>query len=301
MCAEAHAVAIPTYDQFIEPLLRHLAEQDLPVSTATVYAAVADATSLTPEDRAALLPSGTQRVYQNRIGWAHDRLKRRGLSASPKRGLWQLTEQGRAFAKRHPHLSADQLEDIASSWKEATPHPPIKTPVADLGPDERIEQAVEEIRDSVSRDILERIHQAPAEFFERLVLELLHSMGYGESRDALKHVGGPGDEGIDGVIALDRLGLDRVFVQAKRWKGSVGGPEVQTFLGAMKLKGTEKGVLFTPGEVTKDARHLAAKTNGNLVLIDGTRLANLMIEHRIGVSERTVAVPRVDQDFFTEE
>jgi restriction system protein len=292
---------MPTYDQFIEPLLHFLAGQGEPVSTAAVYAALADATGLTPEDRAAMLPSSGQRVYQNRIGWAHDRLKRRGLSSSPKRGAWQLTEQGRAFAKSHPHLSGDQLENIASSWKDgSTPHP-SKPPVADLGPEERIEQAVDEIRDSVARDILERIHQASPEFFERLVLELLHSMGYGESRKALQHVGGPGDEGIDGVIALDRLGLDRVFVQAKRWKAAVGGPQVQTFLGAMRLKGTEKGVLMTPGEVTKDARQLAAKTNGNLVLIDGTRLAELMIEHRVGVSDRAVAVPRVDQDFFTEE
>lgn len=248
-----------------------------------------------------MLPSGGQRVYQNRIGWAHDRLKRRGLSASPKRGLWQLTEQGRTFAKGHPHLSADQIEEIASSWKDGATAHPVKAPVADLGPEERIEQAGEEMRDSVARDILERIHQASPEFFERLVMELLHAMGYGESRKALQHVGGPGDEGIDGVIALDRLGLDRVFVQAKRWRGSVGGPQVQTFLGAMRLKGTEKGVLMTPGDVTKDARQLAAKTNGNLVLIDGPRLAELMIEHRVGVSERMVAVPRVVQDFFTEE
>jgi restriction system protein len=301
MCAEVHTVAIPTYDQFIEPLLRYLAEQHEPVSTATVYAAVADATALTPEDRAALLRSGGQRVYQNRIGWAHDRLKRRSVSASPKRGFWQLTDHGRAFAKSHPHLSATQLEEIANSWKEGPSPRPIEPPIADLGPEERIDQAVAEIRDSVARDLLERIHQASAEFFERVVLELLHAMGYGESREDLQHVGGPGDEGIDGVIALDRLGLDRVFVQAKRWKGPVGGPQVQTFLGALKLKGTEKGVLMTPGDVTKDARQLAAKTNGNLVLIDGTRLAKLMIEHRVGVSERPVAVPRVDQDFFPEE
>ncbi|MFB3855016.1 MAG: restriction endonuclease [Vicinamibacterales bacterium] len=138
------------------------------------------------------------------------------------------------------------------------------------------------------------------EFFERLVLELLHAMGYGESRKALQHLGGPGDEGVDGVIAPDRLGLDRVFVQAKKWKGPVGA-QMQTFLGAMRLKGTEKGVLMTPGEVTKEARQLAAKTGGNLVLIDGSRLAELMIETKVGVSDRSVTLPRVDQDFFPEE
>lgn len=126
-------------------------------------------------------------------------------------------------------------------------------------------------------------------------------MNYGENRRALQHLGGPGDEGIDGVIALDRLGLDCVFVQAKRWKHSVGGEQVQTFIGAMKLRGTEKGVLMTPGEFTTAARKLAAQTNGNLVLVDGLRLAELMIEHKVGVSERAVALPRVDQDFFEEE
>jgi restriction system protein len=126
-------------------------------------------------------------------------------------------------------------------------------------------------------------------------------MNYGQSREALQHVGGPGDQGIDGIISLDRLGLDRVFVQAKKWQGPVTSSQVQTFMGALRFQGATKGVLITPGDFTKDAKQIAAKAQGSIVLVDGRRLTQLLIEHRVGVAPRQVSIPHVDHDFFEDE
>jgi restriction system protein len=149
--------------------------------------------------------------------------------------------------------------------------------------------------------LLELLGRGSPTFFEQVVLDLLHEMGYGESPAALRRVGRSGDGGIDGVIALDRLGLERVYVQAKRWANSVGSPQVQGFLGALRLQGAEKGVLITTGTFTREAEEAAARTNGKLVLVDGKRLAQLMIEHGVGIASRQVSIPKVDSDYFPEE
>jgi restriction system protein len=165
-------------------------------------------------------------------------------------------------------------------------------------PDESIEKALSEIVDSVAHDLLERIGQAPPAFFERLVLELLHVMGYGLSRSDLQQVGGSGDGGIDGVISLDRLGLEKVYIQAKRWQGTVGSPQIQTFMGALQLQSANKGVFLTTSAFTKDARDAAAKARGAVVLVDGARLTQLMIEHGVAVTHKLVKVPKIDGDYF---
>jgi restriction system protein len=241
---------VPTYDQFIEPVLRYLAAHADGAAIIDTYEAVANAIKLTPEDRAEMLPSGAQAVFKNRIGWAHDRLKRAGLSASPRRGFWKLTAEGQEFAAKHQTLSDDEVERLASvdrtsrlrPKKETSDDGPSSPPLSSQAPDksspeERIEAALAEVRDSVARDLLENIGRAPPEFFEQLVLDLLHAMGYGTSRSDLQRVGGSGDGGIDGIISLDRLGLEKVYVQAKRWKNTVGSPEIQTFMGALQLQG----------------------------------------------------------------
>jgi restriction system protein len=306
-------MSVPTYDDFIEPLLRYLATHAKGGAVTDVYEALASAMRLTAEDRAEMLPSGTQAVFRNRIGWAHDRLKRAGLSSSPRRGFWRLTPEGEALAANYKSLPSAELERIASAYRTSRLRPkkdaagemssaPVlpETQTEKASPEERIEAALAELRDSVARDLLENIGRAPPEFFEQLVLELLHAMGYGTDRSALQRVGGSGDGGIDGTISLDRLGLEKVFIQAKRWKNAVGSPEIQGFMGALQLQAASKGVFITTSTFTKDARAAAGRARGTIVLVDGEQLSTLMIDHGVGVVHKPLRVPKVDGDYFEE-
>jgi len=300
-------MAVPAFYVFIEPLLRYLAAHPEGVRSGDAYEAVASAMALSPEDRAALLPSGNQPVYQNRLGWAHDRLKRAALSSSPRRGLWVLTEEGKQFHRAHPTaLTPDEVraiwyirrEDGAGDEEEDEDAGALPT-VPSQSPEELIQRGFDEIRESVSRDLLERILAASPAFFENLVLELLHTMGYGTSREALEAVGGSGDGGIDGVISLDRLGLEKVYVQAKRWRNQVPPSQVRDFYGALAGRRANKGVFITTSTFSPDAREFAKQVE-RIVLVDGVRLAALMIEHGVAVQHRVLKVPRVDGDYFEE-
>lgn len=302
----------PTYDKFIEPLLRVLAEHPDGMRTSEAHDAVARRIGLTEDDRAERVPSGVQPLYKNRNGWAHDRLKRAGLSSSPRMGFWRLTPPGVSLAAKSKELSVDALGaivevDRSSRLRGGEDAPsPLATPPLDIvrgdtsSPEERIEDAIEELRDSVARDLLELIGRAPPEFFEKLVLELLHKLGYGTSRADVQRTGGSGDGGIDGIISLDRLGLEKVFIQAKRWKSAVGSPEIQGFMGALQLQGATKGVFVTTSAFTREAKLAATKSRGTIVLVDGERLATLMIDNGLGVSHRALVVPKVDSDYFEE-
>jgi restriction system protein len=303
-------MTVPTYDQFIEPLLRFLAARPDGVPIGDACEGVANTMKLSPEDRAEILPSGRQAVFRNRIGWAHDRLKRAGHSESPRRGLWRLTSKGVAFAKANKSLREEEIDDLATVDRSSRLRPknesdpdedPDETTISDpvkVSPEERIEAALEEVRESVSRDLLENIGRAPPEFFEHLVLDLLHAMGYGTSRSDLQRVGGSGDGGIDGIISLDRLGLEKVYIQAKRWKSTIGSPDIQGFMGALQLQAASKGVFITTSNFTKDARQAARRARGTIVLVDGKQLSALMIEHGVGVSHKALKVPKVDSDYF---
>lgn len=304
-------MSVPTYDQFIAPLLRYLAEHPDGVRTADAHEAVAAALHLSAEERAERVPSGVQPLYKNRNGWAHDRLKRAGYSTSPRQGFWRLTPEGQKFAAANPKLSDEEVERLANVDRSqrlrpkkdspedtpSTPELPAET-TAKASPEERIEAALAELRDSVGRDLLESIGRAPPEFFEQLVLDLLHAMGYGTSRSDLQRVGGSGDGGIDGIISLDRLGLEKVYVQAKRWKNTVGSPEIQGFMGALQLQGASKGVFITTSAFTRDAKEAAARARGSIVLVDGAQLSALMMDHGVGVSHKALRIPRVDGDYF---
>ncbi|NDD29696.1 MAG: restriction endonuclease [Proteobacteria bacterium] len=301
---------VPPYYKCIEPLLRALVQFDRPLTRGEAIEAGARELGLTEEDLSERIPSG-QPLYQNRLGWAYDRLKRHGLAASPRRGYWSATPQGRQLLGKHskglPEALVTSIAQLPRGEEgESDGSGPERLRDIDerlyaLSPTERIDQAVAEIRDSVAQELLEIIARSSPRFFESLVLELLHAMGYGTSRDDLQHVGGSGDGGIDGIISLDRLGLEKVYVQAKRWQGSVGGPIIQTFLGALQLQGANKGVLLTTGTFTKDAKAAADRAHGRVVLVDGVILARLMIEYGVGVSHKEVRVPRVDGDYFEAE
>jgi restriction system protein len=167
-------------------------------------------------------------------------------------------------------------------------------------PDDRLAQALRELRQSAEADLLELLANVSPAFFETIVLDLLHRMGYGASRADLQRVGGAGDAGIDGIISLDRLGLEKVYVQAKRWQNSVGRPELQAFYGALAGQKAKKGVFITTSAFTGQALDFAKSVEG-IVLVDGARLAGLMIDHEVGISSRAVRIPKIDSDYFDEE
>jgi len=308
-------MTVPTYDQFIEPLLRFLVQHPDGVLAKQAHDAAATLLGLTEEDRQQLLPSGTQRIYKNRVGWAHDRLKRAGLSSTPKRGFWKPTADGIAFAAENiAPFSTDLAQKLAIGFKDVKLKIPPNTglqmeiglpqqplPIAAVAtPDDQLGQAVTELRESAASELLEVLASVSPSFFETIVLELLHRMGYGANRSDLQQVGGSGDAGIDGIISLDRLGLEKVYVQAKRWQEGIGRPQLQAFYGALAGQKAKKGVFITTSFFTAKALDFTKSVDG-IVLIDGARLAGLMIDFEVGIQVRTIKIPKIDTDYFDEE
>ncbi len=268
--------------------------------------------ALTPAQRAERLPSLTHLRYRHRIGWCLNLLKNAGLIESPSSGVWRLTANGQQMLTTHPAgldaeatklisrearaagLRAENEQDSTEAEEGRDTAQILQQP-----PEERIDAAMKEMRAAVAAELLDRISQAPPSFFETLVLDLLHNLGYGSSSEDMQHVGSSGDGGIDGIISLDKLGFEKVFVQAKRWQGSVGRPEVQAFFGALAGRRAKKGVFITTSSYTREALAFGEQVSDSVVLIDGSRLTQLMIDHRVGVSHyRVVPIPRVDGDYF---
>ncbi len=255
-------------------------------------------------------------IFANRVGWAITDLKFAGLIKSPRRGVFQITEEGRKLLDDRPSqvnvkflmknyelYRKSQTKDAKLARSRKTRKiEDVETTIEAGTPEERIEQAAEEIRAALERELLERIHCAPPDFFERLVVDLLEAMGYGVG----EHEGRPGDGGVDGKIREDALGLDEVYVQAKRYapKNSVGSQEIDAFAGALDIKGTNKGVFFTTSTFSPAARRHAEASSKKIVLIDGEELASLMARHSVGVRESEgIAlviehVKRIDEDYF---
>jgi len=304
-------MAIPTYDYCIYPLLQTLAAYPDGARASELQDRTADRLGLSAEERAEILPSGAQMVFRNRIGWAHDRLKRQQLSESPRRGWWRITPAGRLFLAAHPDGIDDALRLRLARFSVTdnggiTPHSATNSvpssatdPVPDSSPEERIDAAVKELHDSVARDLLEHIGQCSPAFFERLVLDLLHALGYGVSRSDLRQTGGPGDGGIDGIIALDRLGLEKVYVQAKRWQNTIGSPQLHEFYGALAARKARKGVFITTSDFSTQAREFSRSVADGIVLVNGADLAWFMIETGVGVTvKRQVRIVSIDSDYF---
>lgn len=303
-------MAVPTYDKFIEPLLRFLASKPDGVPARDAHEAAADLLSLDDNQRAEVITSG-QLVYKNRAGWAHDRLKRAGLSQSLSRGKWCLTPEGTNWIQSHPQpLAEEQINHLAFDFMDVKlkqlpdavdldPKPsfPALEELAKSSPDDRLDQALNELRSAVADELLENLLQVSPARFEVIVLDVLHRLGYGGHRDDLQRVGGSGDGGIDGIISLDKLGLEKVYVQAKRWQNTVGRPELQAFYGALAGQKAKRGVFITTSGFTSQARDFAHSVEG-MVLVDGERLVHLMIENEVGVSSRLIKVPKLDMDYF---
>jgi restriction system protein len=307
-------MSVPTYDKFIDPLLRFLLSHAEGTPARQAHEAVADALGLSDAQRLEMISSGSQAVYKNRCSWAHDRLKRAGMSGSPRHGIWCLTEEGRTYALANPApLSAKEVEWLAIGFMdvrlrpatgESLMEPEVETTAlpasSTASPDDRLDQAIRELRASVAADLLDNLKQVSPSRFEVIVLDVLHRLGYGASRDDLQRVGGSGDGGIDGVISLDKLGLEKVYVQAKRWQNTVGRPELQAFFGALAGQKAKRGVFITTSGYTSQAIEFAKSVEG-IVLVDGRKLVELMMDHEVGVSSRIVKVPKLDSDYFDEE
>lgn len=304
-------MTVPDFQSWFLPLLRLLGDGEVH-RIRDAYEFLADELELTPEDRAAVLPSGKQQMYINRIGWARTYLKKAGLIDSPGRALVQITDRGKAVLKDPPERLNVKFLQQYSEFREFHEYRAAPRDESNVGeaaadapeetPEETLERVHRSLRHALAEELLERVKQAPPHFFERLVIELLVRMGYGGSmEDAGRSVGRSGDGGIDGVISEDRLGLDMVCIQAKRWENSVGRPVVQAFAGSLEGVRARKGVLITTSHFTKEAEEYVQQIEKRIVLVDGTRLSTLMIDHGLGVSPvAAYEVKRIDSDYFDE-
>jgi len=304
-------MAIPDFQSLMLPLLKVVADgREYRLRDAVEL--LAEEFHITDEERQQLLPSGRYPTFDNRIAWAKTYLKKAGLIDQPRRAFFQITERGREVLKTLPILInmkfLEQFPEYLAfkeSSDQAEAQQQITSPIAvqNETPEELIESGARTIRKELAEEILQRIKGCPPAFFERLVVELLVKMGYGGTRqDAGRAIGRSGDEGIDGVIHEDRLGLDVIYLQAKRWEGVVGRPEIQKFVGALQGQRAKKGVFITTSDFTKEAVEYVRNIDNKVVLINGALLANLMIDHNVGVSlAATYEIKKIDSDYFLEE
>lgn len=301
----------PTYDQMLRPLLALAAEQD--ITRRTAAAAMGDQFHLSPEDRAARIPSGGSTYVENRSGWAMTFLTKAGLIAKVAPRTYGITDFGRKYLLEHPDAITEKDLTVIPGWHEAW-NTNKNTDGQDAQPGDTFAKTPIEVLDSaiatIHADVKSRLlttilEQSPG-FFEQLVLDVLLGMGYGGSReDAAERLGRSGDEGIDGRINQDPLGLDQILVQAKRYapENAITRQTIQAFVGSMMGQGVSKGVFITTSSFNDNAREFAQRGLGaRIVLIDGDELLTLMLRHHIGVRvERQVEMLDLDQNYFTED
>ncbi len=305
-------MATPTWDQLIRPVLELAVNQSFTRHQARDY--VIKVVPMTKEEAEGRLKSGSLRVG-NRTGWAMSHLKKANLIEKIEKATYRATDAGKKFLKEHEgkeitYHDLKKVEGFLEAWKTASeakgekpkPGGASSRSTAELTPEDLIDQAVEEVEASLRAELLEQLANVDPYRFERVVLDLLFKMGYGGSREEAAQVTQKSnDEGIDGVINQDRLGLDVIYVQAKRWQNTVGRKEIQSFVGALAGKQASKGVFITTSAFANTATEYASAVMQKVILIDGAKLADLMIEHDIGVStNRTIAVKRIDTDYFEE-
>jgi restriction system protein len=305
-------VTIPDFQSIFLPLLE-LSKEGNHISNRDAVDRLAEYFSLTEDEREELLPSGRQRLFDNRVNWPKTYLKKAGLLSQPARGIFQITDRGREVLAHPPEkLNVRFLRNFDEFLEFHTSRPsgPELSATAgdtaeidDRTPEELMTHGYQSFRESLAAELLSSIKEVTPTFFERLVIDLLLAMGYGggDSRSGIV-TGKGGDEGIDGIISEDKLGLDMIYIQAKRWEGSVGRPEIQKFVGALQGKRAKKGVFITTSSFSKEAVEYAELVDTRVILIDGKRLSNLMIDHNVGVSLKEVyEIKRIDSDYFVEE
>lgn len=286
-------MAIPDYQALMLPLLK-LASDGGEHTNAEAAEKLASELNLAEEDRRQMLPSG-QAKFSNRIGWARTYMGKAGLLESAGRARFKITKRGRDLLAKNPQTITNQVLDQYPEFREfreRSPQADRATPTphgeSEQTPEELLASTYQTIRRSLADDLLKRIGELPPSFFESLVVDLLVAMGYGGSRrDAGQALGGTGDGGVDGLIKEDKLGLDVVYVQAKRWKNNntVGRPEVQAFAGSLEGHRARRGVFITTSKFTQDAIAYTQRIEKKIILFNGEELAQLMIDHNVGVSE----------------
>ena len=301
-------MSIPDFQTIMLPLLRIAGDRKEHFNHPTVEE-LGIKFGLSDEEKSELLPSGQQPIFYNRVGWARTYLKKAGLIEYTKRGYFKITTRGLDALSRNPTIIdmrfLEQYPEYAEFRKRSNRnHPPKGKPITldELTPEEALDEAYQKIRDDLATELLEYVSKSTPGFFEKLVVDLLVKMGYGGSqRDAARAVGKSGDEGIDGIIDEDRLGLDSIYIQAKKWKeeSRVGRPDIQKFVGALIGQKAKKGIFITTSTFSEDAKDFVKKIDTKIVLIDGKRLTDLMIDYSVGVTSRTTyEIKGLDSDYF---
>ena len=299
---------IPDYQSVMLPLLKYAGDKE-EHHIRDAIEGLADEFKLTEEERKELLPSGLQAIFNNRVGWANTYLKKAGLLESTRRGYFRISDRGLNVLEKPPkEINVNYLEQYqefidfrgASKPGESELDEPLK--YEDTTPEELIGIGHQKLQEDLASELLDRIKDCSPSFFEKLVVELLVKMGYGGSRqDAGKAIGKSHDEGIDGIIKEDKLGLDIVYIQAKKWENPVSRPEIQKFAGALQGKRAKKGIFITTSKFSKSSIEYVSRIENKIILIDGEQLAKLMIEHDVGVSTiASYTIKKTDSDYFVE-
>ncbi len=301
-------MSIPDFQTLMRPLLELHADGKEHINRDLINALAVQFT-LTEEELREMLPSGRAKMFDNRVGWAKTYISNAGLISAPKRAVSVITELGQKLLKEHSGpINLKTLSSLSNgkpresrkeSATEAVLPEALDTPET---PEEAFENAYLKIRGDIEKEIIRRILSNPPDFLERVIIDLVVRMGYGGNRkDAGEAIGRSGDEGIDGIIKEDPLGLDIIYLQAKRYEGTVGRPDVQKFAGALQGQRAKKGIFITTSSYSKEAREYVSRIDTKIILIDGPMLARLMFEHGIGVSVNTIyEVKHIDTDYFEE-
>lgn len=301
-------MAIPDFQTIMLPLLLYAGDgKDHAQREAIDH--LGSRFKLTPEEMTEFLPSGSQSRFGNRVQWARTYLKEAGLLDNPSRGVFRITAEGQKVLKSKPtEISVKfltQFEKFRDFKNRSNKNQTVAETEAEsrVTPKELLEESYQKLRNEVAVELLDAVKRASPRFFENLVVELLINMGYGGSRkEAGQAVGRSGDGGIDGIINEDRLGLDVIYIQAKRWAGAVNDGEIRNFVGSLAGQKANRGVFITTSDFTKRARDYVAGIQQKVILIDGEKLAQLMIDHNVGVSSVGLyEVKKVDADYFSEE
>ena len=303
-------MAIPDYQTIMLPLLRFAGDGQVHSKSEAVES-LAKEFELSDEEIKELLPSGKQALFDNRVGWARTYILKAGLIESAGRGHFTITERGKQALSQNPDMInvkfLDQFPEFVEFRKvrkDKEKKPKEKDSLyTEINPEEALEAAYQELQESLASDLIQNIKQCAPDFFERLVVDVLIKIGYGGSRkEAGQAIGRTGDEGIDGIIKEDKLGLDIIYMQAKRWENTVGRPEIQKFAGALQGQRARKGIFITTSDFSKEALNYVKNIDSKIILIDGQRLAELMIEHNVGVSPvASYDVKKIDTDYFIED
>lgn len=302
---------IPDYQSIMLPYLKTVADKkewafhDLIETLALKF-------KVTEDERKTMLQSGAQRIFDNRVGWARTYLKKAGLVESTRRGFVKITSRGLEVLSQNPDIinvkflkQFPEFIEFQNTKRETNENETDETQELSETPEELLETAYQKIRKSLAQELINKVIQLPPTFFEKLVVDLLVKMGYGGSlADAGKAIGKTNDEGIDGTIKEDKLGLDIIYIQAKRWQpgSTVGRPEIQKFVGALAGQGAKKGIFITTSSFSKEAWEYQPKNETKIVLIDGEQLAQMMIDHDLGVYPKNkYEIKKVDHDYFGDD